>query len=270
MSLVYDDELIKNYILCCNIDDTINRPNSRYSVLEFSKYIAKKEFKFNNIELSYIDRFWNCIYNNKWLYLSKEMIVYDFGYDYDIILNNPKIDIDVEYLNNFYNRILINFCLKNIEYRQVDEKYITNAIKNNSSKDILRKLPSYIDGNRHFIISSDCYKFLTILVDTDKARESKRNYSKVEELASITYKIICDIKIKLEQEKIDKVFENLKIIEEKTRERERYNKTLRDLNIFKKESHKLNHKKEDEIQRKRKPKRSTVKYWKKKMLDIIN
>jgi hypothetical protein len=43
--------------------------------IKLAKFVAKKYCDFNEAELEFIDKFWNPAFNNKWMYLSKQMIL---------------------------------------------------------------------------------------------------------------------------------------------------------------------------------------------------
>ena len=157
--------------------------------ITIGKFVAEKYCNFNQTELGFIDKFWQNAFNDQWMYLSKEMVINDFGY----------ID-SKDMMVNFYKRVfLCNFVI-NEDYREVNLEYIKKfLVKNDESK-----LSVSGGGNKkYYIISGECYKNLLMLVKTDKGKQIRKYYIKIENLSKKTYNIIALIQHKLNDIKIN-------------------------------------------------------------------
>jgi phage anti-repressor protein len=164
--------------------------------ISIAKHVAKTECNFSDIELSYIDKFWDPIFNKTWIYLSKEIVCEDFGYV------ESK-----DTMKDFHNRYLCKYFEFDIDYK--------NALKTDQScsADLPSELTPVHGGQnkKRFVITGETYKQLLMLVNTDKGKQVRRYYIKVEQLCIKTYKIISIMKDKLYQEQLSLSLQQLSI-----------------------------------------------------------
>ena len=150
--------------------------------IELAKYVARTECGFNEVELSYIDRFWDPIFKESWIYLSKEIVCDEFGY---------KQSKDM--MSHFYNKILYIHFKFNIDYKEFDDtcdiKYINGSTNGVGTNIILlapkgeQKMSDSRGGSnkKEYIITPTCYKKILMSVKTNKGLEIRDYYSKIEE-----------------------------------------------------------------------------------------
>ena len=148
--------------------------------IDIAKYIANKYCNFTENEINFIDRFWDCTFNKKWLYLSKEMIVENFGY-----ANSIKT-MDKFYDKQLYKNFQVNSDYKKISKEEYTEKYFASPMEDPEKKTDKRGGHNKL----YYIITGECYKSILMLVQTEKGKEIRQYYIKIEELAQKTYKII--------------------------------------------------------------------------------
>jgi phage anti-repressor protein len=160
------------------------------------KFVAEKYCNFNQIELGFIDKFWNNAFNNEWIYLSKDMIINDFGYaDYK------------NTIGHFYNRVLICNFIINEDYREVNLDYIKEIHNKSNELFISRGI-----NRKYYEISNDCYKELLMLIKTDKVITFRKYYIKIEKLSKKIHNILTLLhKIKIDN--LNKEFDEKLIIE---------------------------------------------------------
>jgi len=171
-------------------EDLINL-YEKHDYLNIVKYIAEKYCKFTNIELNYLDKFWDFDYNNNWLYLTKDMLINDFGY------KNGK-----SMMSNFYKRILYNNFEIDKDYKLVDKQYILDNYDNDT---ILFDKRGHL--KKHYIISGICYKGILMIVQTEQGRQFQRYYIKLDYLFVRTHKLISEIQVKIIKKKLTKNFD---------------------------------------------------------------
>jgi hypothetical protein len=139
-----------------NLSNIININNELLSVKELLK-LAK--YDINDV---YIDRFWNSIKENKWIYIDNEMIEY-IGYS------------DINSGKKTYIKLL------NSNFKEdIDFKYIINKEFTNISMEHLCSIEN-IDINthnkvKHIIVSPKCFKKSLIMLRTNKSEEIKDYY----------------------------------------------------------------------------------------------
>lgn len=179
-----------------NINEIIINNKELLSVKDL---LNKLNYNFNEL---YVDKFWDSIENDKWIYIDHNMLIW-MGYNSEedknnkqnyikILKENFEIDIDYKLLNttSFNNSLsMLKVHLKNIEI-------------NNHNK------------TKHLIISPDCFKQSLMILRTEKAKEIKKYYIELEKIFKlyIQYqneyqkKILEDKQKELEQTK-DKVMD---------------------------------------------------------------
>jgi phage anti-repressor protein len=128
--------------------------------------------------MCFIDKFWSI---EDWLYLSNEMVINDFGYS----LNRST-------LSDFYKNILIKNFSVNEDYKEVNKEFIKKIIIYEKIDEIIPKNGG--NNKKYYIISRECYKNLIMLIKTDKGKENRKYYMKIEDLSKKTDKIIYEIK----------------------------------------------------------------------------
>ena len=145
-----------------NLQDKININENLLTVKELLKII-----KYDVNEL-YIDKFWENIKNNKWLYIDNNMIEY-IGYSdinsgkktyIKLLNNNFKEDIDFKYINNkeFTTISMEHLCsIENIDINT------HNKVK-------------------HIIISPKCFKKSLMMLRTIKSEDIRNYYIELEEI----------------------------------------------------------------------------------------
>ena len=179
-----------------NINEIIINNKELLSVKDL---LNKLNYNFNEL---YVDKFWDSIENDKWIYIDHNMLIW-MGYNSEedknnkqnyikILKENFEIDIDYKLLNttSFNNSLsMLKVHLENIEI-------------NNHNK------------TKHLIISPDCFKQSLMILRTEKAKEIKKYYIELEKIFKlyIQYqneyqkKILEDKQKELEQTK-DKVMD---------------------------------------------------------------
>jgi phage anti-repressor protein len=179
MTIDITDELINIY------ENNLNNEG-----ITIGKFVAEKYCNFNQIELGFIDKFWQNAFNDQWMYLSKEMVINDFGY------------IDKKYMmRDFYKRVLLSNFTVNEDYNEVNKEYITNLMGKIAHQNTI-PLQGGIN-KKYYMISGECYKNLLMLVKTDKGKQIRKYYIKIENLSKKTYNIIALIQHKLNDIKIN-------------------------------------------------------------------
>jgi hypothetical protein len=169
------------------LNNIINNNNELLTIKELLNVI---NYDINNI---YIDKFWDNIQNDKWIYIDDNMIDW-MGFnrsehkknkqDYiNILKENFEIHTEYELLNSIeFNTFLSakNWRLENIEINQ------HNRVK-------------------HLILSPDCFKQSLLLLKTDKAKEIKKYYIKLEKL----FKIYLQYQTKYQERKNKEIQQEL-------------------------------------------------------------
>ena len=147
-----------------NINEIIINNKELLSVKDL---LNKLNYNFNEL---YVDKFWDSIENDKWIYIDHNMLIW-MGYNSEedknnkqnyikILKENFEIDIDYKLLNttSFNNSLsMLKVHLENIEI-------------NNHNK------------TKHLIISPDCFKQSLMILRTEKAKEIKKYYIELEKI----------------------------------------------------------------------------------------
>jgi hypothetical protein len=146
-----------------NLDNLININNNLLTVKELLKLV---NYEFNEL---YIDKFWNNIENDKWIYIDGEMLKY-IGYCENI----------AKAKQNYLHLISCNFE-ENIDYKSIFSKELQE-----NSKYLLRYLEN-IDLNthnkvKHLVVSPDCFKQSLMLLKTNKSKEIRKYYTELEKI----------------------------------------------------------------------------------------
>ena len=118
----------------------------------------------------YIDKFWNNIENDKWIYIDNDMLLW-IGYNCQDNYDNKKK----------YIKLLKDNFDEDSEYKLINNKEFLNIS--------IGTLKSYEDidtnvGNKtkHLIVAPDCFKQSLMMLRTDKSKEIKKYYVELEKI----------------------------------------------------------------------------------------
>ena len=172
-------------------------------MLSIQEFIKDNNY---NIDSLYIDKFWESISNDKWIYINDNMLEW-IGYSNTDIYNAKKN----------YIKLLNNHFINNQDYKHIN---------NNEFKLISIELMSSIEINslnshnktKHIILSANCFRESLMLIQTNKAKEIRKYYIKIEELFKDYLKYQTNFQ-KLENEKNLQLLNKTKNeLDEKTKE----------------------------------------------------
>ncbi len=124
-----------------------------------------------NIDHLYIDKFWDSIENNKWIYVGVDMLEW-LGYDASIKRDNKR----------YYHDMIKGLFKEGTQYKVLTISEI-KKLQQSETQDI--KLPAVIkEGNKskHIIISPRCFKESLMMMNTDRAKQVRHYYIQLEEV----------------------------------------------------------------------------------------
>ena len=146
------------------IDNLGNLINISNNILTVKELLNLVNYEFNEL---YIDKFWDNIENDKWIYIDNDMLKY-IGYSD----NNIRIG-----KQNFIKLLNDNFE-ENIDYKSLFTKdfsmYLVRYIENNKL-DVGNK-------TKHLIVSPECFKQSLMMLRTDKSKEIRKYYTELEKI----------------------------------------------------------------------------------------
>jgi hypothetical protein len=171
------------------IENFIDINNELLSVKELLNAI---NYEYNTL---YIDKFWDSIQNDKWIYIGNNMLIW-MGYSNNEI-KKGKLS---------YSKLLeLNFD-ENKDYKMIN----TKEFKENS-KSLSKDLENIDTHNKtkHLIVSPDCFKQSLMLLRTKKAKEIRGYYVELEKI----FKFYIEYQnqyhqLKLKKELIDNIKNN--------------------------------------------------------------
>ncbi len=181
-----------------NFTTLINQNNQLLTVKELLKTINY------NIDNLYIDRFWDSIKDDKWIYLDNELILW---------LEYKDMKIGKEKIIKFLKRNFIEH--ENYKILNNDEFDINNFCFTGAEKQNYEEEKRGAHNKQYIITSPDCFKELCMHVGTQKSKEIKKYYIELERVFKFYLEYQNEYR-KLELEKNKKELEeNKKELEEK-------------------------------------------------------
>ncbi len=147
-----------------NLTENININENILTVKELLKLV---KYEYNEL---YLDKFWNSIENDKWLYIDNYILKY-IGYS----------DIDIKKGKLSYTKLLFNNFEENNDYKLLNSKEFHEF-----SKSFMKDLENY-DLNthnkvKHIVLSPDCFKQSLMMLRTDKSKEIRKYYIELEKI----------------------------------------------------------------------------------------
>ena len=146
-----------------NIDQLIKYYNKLLSIQELLIII---NYNINNL---YIDKFWNNIEDDSWIYLDEELIIW-FGYK-DIKNGKRKL---LDFIKNSDNGEFS--ILNNEEYNKILVSAADTRI--------------YVHQHQHIILSCDCFKEICFKIGTSKSKEIIKYFLELEKVFKFYNKYI--------------------------------------------------------------------------------
>ena len=155
-----------NSIILKNLDLTEIIKNN--SLLTIKELLNKVNYNLDNL---FIDRFWNNIKDDKWIYLDNDLILW-LGYKE---LNKGKENI---------LRILKKYNKENEDYKILNntEFDINNFCSPQTIEQNLNEEKRGAHNKQYIILSPDCFKELCMYVGTNKSKEIKKYYIQLEKV----------------------------------------------------------------------------------------
>ena len=157
-------------------------------ILTVKELLVFVNYAFNEL---YIDKFWNNIENDKWLYIDDNMLKY-IGYS----------DNNIRAGKQAYLKILNDNFENGVDYKSLFSKefsmYVTTYIEN-------IELNTH-NKAKHLIVSPDCFKQSLMMLRTDKSKEIRKYYTELEKI----FKFYLQYQSKYQELKIIKELENNK------------------------------------------------------------
>lgn len=142
----------------------------------------------------YIDKFWNNIENDKWIYIDNDMLKY-IGYS----------ENDIKFGKQNYIKILTdNFELNN-DYKLMFSKEFNDISKCYLSHLENEKINTH-NKTKHLIVSPDCFKQSLMMLRTNKSKEIKKYYVELEKI----FKFYLQYQAKYQELKLNGELNDLK------------------------------------------------------------
>ncbi len=140
----------------------INQP-----ILTVKELLNKLNYKYNDI---FLDRFWQNIKDDIWIYIDEEMLKY-IGYS-EIDINSSKRTYLILLKDNFEEQN--DYKLLNSKEFLKNSKCVITHLEN-SNINTHNKV-------KHLIVSPDCFKQSLMLLKTNKSKEIKKYYIELEKV----------------------------------------------------------------------------------------
>ena len=170
---------------------TLNKINLNEVLTTYSKLLSITDLLFiinYDINKIYVDKFWNNIEDENWVYLDEELINW-FGYKE---INKGKEEL-IEIIKSEFEIEEDYKILNNDEFLNSDYKYILNS----DSK--------FNNNIQHIIIKPDCFKLTCLQVGTVKSKDIYRYFLEIEKIFKFYLKYTSEFnKYELEKSKLIK------------------------------------------------------------------
>ena len=153
-----------NSLTITNLDNIINIHSNMLSVKELLNIV---NYNYNEL---YIDKFWDNIENDKWVYIDSEMLKY-IGYS----------EVDINASKRCYLNILKDNFDELIDYKLLNNKEFIQNTKCQLWHLENKELNSH-NKTKHLIVSPDCFKQTLMLLRTDKSKEIRKYYIELEKI----------------------------------------------------------------------------------------
>ena len=137
-------------------------------LLTIKELLYKINYKLDNL---YIDRFWNSIQDDKWIYLDNDLILW-LEYK-DIKIGKEKI---IKFLKCNFQDIEDYKILHHTEF-DINNFCFTGAVEQNINEE---KRGAH--NKQYITVSPDCFKELCMYVGTKKSKEIKKYYIELEKI----------------------------------------------------------------------------------------
>jgi phage anti-repressor protein len=143
-----------------NIANLIDISNDMMTVKDILKAV---NYNVNDI---YIDKFWDSIQNDKWIYISNNMLIW-MGYSNNEI-KKGKLS---------YSKLLESNFDENKDYKMVHTKEFKENAK--SLNQDLENIDTH-NKTKHLVVSPDCFKQSLMLLRTDESKIIRCYYLELE------------------------------------------------------------------------------------------
>jgi uncharacterized C2H2 Zn-finger protein len=173
--------------------------NLNNSILTIKELLNKINYNLDNL---YIDRFWNSIQDDKWIYLDNDLILW---LDYkDIKIGKEKI---IKFLKLHFKDFEDYKILNNSQFN-INNFCFTGVVEQNINEE---KRGAH--NKQYITVSPDCFKELCMYVGTSKSKEIKKYYIELEKV----FKFYLEYQNKYRELELEK---NKKELENKNQELE--------------------------------------------------
>ena len=153
--------------MCLTIENLTSIINTNAELLTVKELLNKLNYNYNEL---YVDKFWDYIENDKWIYIDNEMLLW-IGYS----------DNEIKFGKQNYIKILSGNFEENIDYKLMYSKEF-----NEISKCLLDHLESTASNShnktKHLVVTSDCFKQSLMMLRTEKSKEIKKYYIELEKI----------------------------------------------------------------------------------------
>ena len=184
-----------------NLDNIININSNMLSVKELLNIV---NYDYNEL---YIDKFWDNIENDKWIYIDNNMLIW-MGYS----------EIDINASKRCYLNILKDNFEETIDYRLLNNKEFINSPKCELTHLENSELNSH-NKTKHLLVSPNCFRQSLMLIKTTKSKQIRKYYVEVENI----FKFYLQYQAKYQELKN---LETIKELEYKEKELENKDKEL--------------------------------------------
>ena len=171
-----------------NMTNLIDINNEMLSVKDILKVV---NYNIGNI---YIDKFWDSIQYNKWIYIDNDMLLW-MGYNCEELKDNKKKYIKL--LHNNFEEVNDYKLINNKEFLEISKcplRSLENININTHNK------------TQHLIVSPDCFKESLMMLRTEKSKNIKKYYVEIEKIFRFYLEYQNEYqKLKLKKELLDNI-----------------------------------------------------------------